>query len=269
MTEGVADTPALERRLRAVTAVGEVVGAIWALAKAQLAQIETGSAEANVYLSWIDDTVDRLLGPPRPGVEGDTLTVVFGPERPFCGSLPREAARVLSGIRGSVGVVGTRFAQAVHADGPLGARCVFSIPGVSSLDELDTGAERVGTVLLAHGGSAHVDLLYPDLRGDMYRAVLLPRARLPPARVPDTFSPPAKIIAAALRGSIQARLVVALAQSLAAEVRARMATADKARDAIARRRDALEQAFQVLRQEQITTELNELHAARAASEPEP
>ena len=253
----------VERRLRSVLAVGEVVQAIWALARAQLAQIDAGASEASTYLTWIDETVERLAGTPVRQPSEGMLSIVLGPERPFSGSLPREMAHRIPRT-GRLGIVGSRFADAVRNLTNAAPRIVFAIPGISSSDELNDGCRAVASALREHAGASRVDVLYPSGGKEIQHAVLLAGEREPKGTAPETLTDASEILAIALREGVSARLRVALAESLATEVSARVAATESARQAIERKRTELEQVWRVLRHEQITTELIELHAGRSA-----
>ena len=96
------------------------------------------------------------------------------------------------------------------------------------------------------------------------RAVLLGGARARRYDAPSTLSPWEDVLRAAVFEAVTSRLAVGAVEALRSEVVARVAAADQARTAAERELDELQQAWRVARQEQITSELVELVAGRAA-----
>lgn len=253
----------LESALRATAAVRSVVSAVWALARAQLPRVEEAVAESTDYLDAVDALVDRIAGPPRLETER-SLTLVLGPERPFCGPL---AQNVLdwAPAAGPVGLVGARLAEMSHRRPELTSRVVFELSGAASVDELGDVSLELAAAVLAHGADAPVDLIHArGDRGGAHRAVLLATER--EAKRPDFehYSPLEAVLAAAVRESVAGRLRIALAESLLAETRARVIAAERAKRAVDDRESALEQSLRVQQQEGITRELVELTAGLLA-----
>lgn len=267
MNDETPEPALLERRIAAIQAVDRVVRAIWALARAELPRAAAAVAQASAYLDAVDEVVERLVGAHAPAHEERSLSVVFGPERPYSGAL---SARLLAQLPPSdiLGFVGQRLAEEARADRSLGRRIAFTLPGATSSDEHEALAPVIAAEVLAHAVSprTRVDVLYPRGGGaKLYRAVLLSGTRQPALLVPDTYSPPELVLERALGESIAGRLVVALAEALHSEVKARANAADRARRACEDRLEELERALRAERQEQITNELLEIVSGRRAS----
>ncbi len=265
MAEQVFDLRVLERRMSAVTAVGQVVHAIWALARAQLPLVEQASADASAYLDWVDEVVARLAGAPLPRTTRNRLYVILGPERPYCGALSR---RVLAQLPadGSVGLVGSRLVESAMRRPGLVSRTLFTLPGAVSHDEHDEIAHRIAEAVLFHASQSHVELLYPRGGGSTLRTVvLLAGEREPVRQAPETWSPLREVLAQAVKESVASRLAVGVAEALRAEVRARIMAAEMAHGACDRKLDELREAWRIARQEQITNELIEVVAGRQAA----
>lgn len=262
MSELPADIAGLERRLGSVRAVGGIVQAIWALSKAQLAQVESFSQEASVHLDWVDEVVSRVAGPPLlRSDEPAPLYLVLGPERGFCGSLSREIGRALPS-QVPLGVCGQRLLDHVRTQAALRERVVLSLPGANSVDDLERVAARLAHAALEHGEGRRVRLSYVSMSPFRLRTVdLLPGPRATRTqRDFESYSTPERLLAVAVAESVTGHLRVALAESLRSEVRARAAAAELAKQSVQRQRDALTQALRVLQKEQITSELTELYA---------
>jgi len=247
-----------ERAARAVSAVRQVVQAIWALARAQLPLAEAATAEAGSYLDWIEQAVERLAGPPSRATQSETLWIVLGPERPFCGAL---AQRVLDHVpgRGPLVLVGRRLIDHAEGDSRVHERNVLGLPGIASVHELEEGARRIASAILEVAHRGRVVLLYPRSTAEgLARRTLLAGPRERALDPPETWSPLEQVLRAAIDELVAGQLAVGLAESLLAEVRARLLAADAARRGCDRRLGDLQQICRVLRQEQITAELTEL-----------
>lgn len=261
MREPPRDAAQAEAHLRAVSAVGRAVEAILALSTAQLPRVEEMAAEGSAYLDRVDRLVTKLAGPPvARALDVETsLTVVVGPERPWCGAL---TARVLAEVplHGELGLVGAQLI-ASRPDG-WSPRVRFARPGAADPAELPTVTHDVAAAILAAAGDRQVELLYPvGPRGRVERAVLLPGARAPAEALPETWSPVEEVLAAAVTEAAIGRVEVALAETLRAEVEARVARSRAASQACRNRSEELTDLLRVLRQEEVTREVCELASA--------
>jgi F-type H+-transporting ATPase subunit gamma len=264
MGEALTDPRRVRARLDAVTAVGQVVHAIWALARAQLPRVEMAAAETTTYLARIDELIERLAGPPGQTPERDVLHVVTGPERPYCGALARHIIEQLPQT-GAVGLVGQHLVDAVAALPRLDARVVFRLSGAADVEEVPAVTYALASELLDHAGASQVELLHPAAGGSQLNRVVLwsgPRGTRPDP--PESFTEPAIILEAALSEALRGHLAAALIEALRSEVRARIALAEAARAACDSRIEELDHARRMLRQEEITNELSELVAGRLA-----
>jgi F0F1-type ATP synthase gamma subunit len=264
----MSDAEALESRLVATTLVGEVVEALWALARAQLPRATTAVAEATQYLDWIDEAMTPLALSANASEGRTRVVIVLGPERPFAGSLPREVARSAAAtLRSSdrVGWVGHRVAERAPDRSTAGR--LFTIGGVCSVDEVDRVAEELAELVLRHAGESPVIVLYPRARRTGLHSATLLVGELAVRGVvsaPDTYSEPGVILARAVRMGVAARLRIALLEAFRAETHARVVATESARQAIDRKRTQLEQDLARIRQETITTEIAESFGSRAS-----
>lgn len=264
---GPVDLGRIEASLRATAAVGSVVHAVWALARAQLPRIEEAVAQATEYLDWVDAVVERLAGPPVEIAGATTLTVLIGPERAFCGRLARTVIE-RAPEAGALGLVGTRLTEVGAREPAVSSRVAFAIAGADSVDALEPAARRLAAALLEHGEGAPVALAHPrGARGRMHHVTLLALAREGGGADHDLFSSRETLLRDAVRESLEGRLRIALAESLRAEVRARLMATERARRAVDERRAALERSRRVAEQEQVTLELLELIAGGLPAPP--
>ena len=263
MADPNVDVATVERSMRAVVAIRQVVHAIWAVSRAQLPLVDQAASAAVTYQRWIDATVHRVAGAPLPTEAARRLTVVFGPERPYSSALARRIVDSLPD--GDLGVVGERLAEAVRQRPDVDRRVLFRCSGSVAHDDLHEVALSVATHILEHGRGARVAVMHPVHGGADTALVPLISARGPVDRPPETFSPLERIVEAAVVSAMTGRLAVAAAEALRAEVRARIAAADAARHACEDRLAELESAWQFGRRETITRELLEIVAGGEAA----
>lgn len=255
------DVTAVERSTRAVTAIGQVVQAIWALSRAQLPLVEEAASAAVAYQHAVDRVIDRVAGRPLEARAGERLFVVFGPERPYSAALAR---RMLEAIpeEGAIGVVGQRLAEAIAIEPSLDARVRFRSSGSVAHDDLHEIAYAVAAQILEHGTSAEVVILYPSESGVERAPLIVARAAV--EHPPETFSSLGVVLGVAVEAAMAGRLAVAAVETLRAEVRARMVAADAARQACRDKLTELEELWHTGRRETITRELLEIVAGREA-----
>ncbi len=265
MPEAPRDLAAVEARMASITAVQQVMSAVWALARAQQPRVEAAAAEATAYLDVAEQIVERLAGSPKIDLtdDDDVLWVLVGPERAFCGPLARMLLQQLPAT-GALGLVGHRLREVAAQEPDLLERVVFTVDAASTPDELGLRADALATAIL-NAGRTTVMLLHPDQGGpELHRSVLLAAARATAAEPPETFLPPHEVLEAAVLEAVAGRLAVALVEALRAEVRARLVAAEAARSSCDRRLGDLTQTWRALRQGAITQELIELTSGRPA-----
>ncbi|MEZ4390169.1 MAG: F0F1 ATP synthase subunit gamma [Polyangiales bacterium] len=266
--DDLGDMIQIERRMTAVHSVKQVVSAIWALARAQQPLVEQAAAGLSAYLDQVDAVVDALAGAPRPprGHPAATISVVIGPERPWCGAMPRQ---VLAQVprEGPIGLVGARLAEAAESDASLQARLAFALPGAVTPEDAEPVARRVAEQLLQRAAPPSVRLFYPAEGGALLRPVmLLGGERERRYGAPSTLSPWSDVLRAAVFEAVTGRLAVVVLEALRSEVRARVVAAEQAKRACDARLAELELRWRVERQEQITAEILEVVSGHRAAQ---
>lgn len=258
------DVNAVERSIRAVTAIRQVVHAIWALSRAQLPLVEQAARAAVTYQRWIDATVERVASVPPTARAERKLTIVFGPERPYSASLVR---RITDAVPedGDLGIVGERLAEAVSPIASVARRVRFRCSGSVAHDDLHEVALSVAVEILEHGRGATVVVMHATDDDRELAIVPLIAERTLVDRPPETLSPLADVLESAVAAAMIGRLAVAAAESLRAETRARIAAADAARRACDERLADLENVWHFGRRETVTRELLEIVAGREAA----
>jgi hypothetical protein len=258
-----ADLDAVERRLEATRAVRQVIHAIYALAAAQAPLAEQAAADAARYADWIEAAVERVAGRGGPGAGDATLHVIVGPERPYCGALPRRIVEQVPS-EGALGLVGARLAELADADPGVRERVRFRLPGIATHDEAGGLVLAIAEAVLRHAEGRRVDLWHPRAGSpELVGVMLLPERPRAPVAPPETLSPLELVVDAAMVELVSGRLAAAAAEALRAEVRARLLAADAARRACDRRIERLRADWRAARQDQITVELLEIVAARS------
>jgi F0F1-type ATP synthase gamma subunit len=262
VAEPESDIASLERSMRAVTAIRQVVQAIWALSRAQLPLVDQAASAAVTYQHWVDAVLERVAGAATPLEVPRRLTVVFGPERPYSSGLARRIMEAIPG--GELGIVGQRLADTVRQVAEIDRRVRFRCVGSVAHDDLHEVALGVARQLLEHGRDAVVAVMQPVNDGAAMSVVPLIATRSLVERPPETFSPLADVVEAAITEAMMGRLAVAAAEALRAEIRARIASADAARRACEERMAELESVWHLGRRETITRELLEVIAGQEA-----
>lgn len=259
-----ADVAAVERSMRAISAIRQVVHAIWALSRAQLPLVEQAATAAVTYQRWVDEAVERVAGSPAEAADASarSLTVVFGPERPYSSALARRIMEVIP--EGELGIVGERLAESVRQAPRVNERVRFRSAGSVSYDDLHAVALSVAGDILRHGRGAAVLVMHPVDDGTAIRRVPLITARMPVDHPPETYTALGAVVEAAVVEAMKGRLAVAAAEALRAEIKARIAAADAARRACEERLVELESVWHLGRRETITRELLEIAAGREA-----
>ena len=264
MNFDINDISQVERRVGAITAVRRVVHAIWALARAQLPRVEEAAANSTIFLNELESIVDRFAFPSPPVAERRVLKVVLGPERPFCGSIHRSIAAEIP-REGPIALVGARLRET--ADGALTARMAFGLEGPAGVDDLAEVAESIAAELLALEDIDAVELLHPvEGSSRLHRVSLIGGERPLRPEPPETFSPIEEVLHGAVEQLVASRVVVGLAESLRAEIKARISAADAARRACDEALEELEKVGRVLRKEAMTSEILELVAGQLVDE---
>ncbi len=251
------DLSSIERRVAATRTIRRIMHAIWVVSRSQYARAEKLSTESVKYYRWVDEALARLAGPAAVD-ESDKLSVVFGPERALCGGLVAAIEREIPTGQ-DFALVGARLTQ----NSELATRALFTLPGVSATADFDQRASELGHLLLEHERGRAVELVYATApTGGIHRELLLAGRRLNPDPRLETYSPAATLLEAIIEQSLTGRVTHALAQTLQAELGARILIAQRARshcdDSLAK----LEEAWRVVQKDQITNELGEVVAAR-------
>lgn len=262
---GEGDPSAVERRMLVVRAVRQIVHAIWALARAQLPLAEKAAADATTYLDWVDQVTARLAGRPRHLPAAETFFVVIGPQRAYCGGLPRKVAHAIP-PDGELGLVGARLIEIASELPEVAPRVRFALPSAATHDEHEETSRALAEAVLTHARHRVVELLYPvSVDGALRSVVLLagPREALPSP--PDHYAPLPALVGAAVSEGVGGRLSVGLAEALRAETLARIAASERAKTACDASIDELQREWRVARQQEITAEILEVVAGREAS----
>lgn len=265
------DAATIERRIKAVGAVKEVVHAIWAISRAELPMVEAAVAESSTYVDWIHEMADAVMDAPHRSSTQQVLMVVLGPERPYCGALARLILEQVveamdAGADPSIGLVGTRLLEAAVQEKHLENRVLFQLAGAVTHEENEQIARAIAGAVLTHAGNAEVDLFYPRDGGSrLERVTLLGGMRSPAPFPPETFSPLEQVINAAIVELITGRLAVGVAEALRSEIRARIMAAEAATRAADDKLETLRRSWAKTRQERITSELLEVIAGRQAT----
>jgi len=268
MTERPED---IQKRLAGLDDIGQVVGALRAIAAGHVGEARTATRAVATYAQTIEDALSLLTAEDRAPVgQGSGLLLVVGTAQGFSGSLSaRIAEAAQSAMRDGPGlvVVGNRTIEMLKADG---ADILWSsdLPGhPASVAQL---ASTVTDALVRHAINNPGPI----------RAVIAPLHAAPP-EIRKLFPPPpsqdagaprgprpiitmaaADLITGLLQEALFAAVIHALLQGAAAEAQARVEAMARAQSNLRSRREDVERQYQEARQEGMTTEMIELAVSR-------
>lgn len=259
----------VERRLRHLGELREILGSMKSLAFMQAQRLERGRAAREALAASLDRVAAALVAwypeaVPAPA-PGPPAWVVLGAERGFCGDLNRALAARLAAEAGAappgpVIAVGRRLRDLLAEQGVE----ALAVPGADTVEALDGVLEGVAEALAAREVPGALGLLYHDPEADAAtRRPLIPpfprRAEGPPAgSAPVLNMAPGDLARALEEQLVLARLQGALHDALLAESRRRVSHLDGAVRHLDRRIGALRRRGNALRQEEIIEEIEVL-----------
>ncbi|TPE53913.1 F0F1 ATP synthase subunit gamma [Amaricoccus solimangrovi] len=257
----------LRRRLAGLDSIGQVVGALRAIASGQAASARGAMAAISAYSGTVREALIAAAAGPPPEVPGPGLVLVVGAAQGFSGAYPAriaEAARALAAPGAGFLVVGARTLAMLGEAGPA-VLWSADLPGhPAAIPEL---ASRVTDAMIGaaprHPGPIRA-LVGPARAGDApeTRAIFPPAPETGSRPPPLTTLPPARLLAGLLEEALFAQVALALMRGVEAEARARVEAMARARSNLRARRAEVERDFRQARQEQMTTEMIELTSAR-------
>lgn len=272
-----------EARADSIRKLRTVVSAMRGIAATHLQQARAGLAGYRAYARVVADGLGRGLqllaseAPPFQARSGPRACVVFSAEHGFAGAF---AAKVIeaaaTGGDSELMVVGSR-GQALAAQ--RGLSLAWSAPMASQAAGVPAIARHVADQLyaaLAEGRLAQVDLVYACLGGGggaaaVVRKTVLPvdpaEFALPAAGAPPlTNLSPRRLVEQLVGEYVFAALALAALESFASENAARLETMQSARLNIDQKLDELAGLERLLRQEQITAEVQDVVAGALAAD---
>lgn len=266
MTERLED---VRRRREVIDEIGEVVGALRAIAAAHSTDAQTALDAISLFEGHVSSALTRLAMPvPLPRTEGPGLTLVVGAAQGFCGGYPArvaEAAKDMAPRGSGLLVVGQRTGAMLsdagitpvwRADLPAAARFVPALASAVTDVLLVLGERFPGPITALSGTDA------PGLPVKTWAIwPLEPRAPVKPdktAAPPLTTLPAADLLRGLLAETLFAEVARTIMQGLRIENKARVAAMARAQTNLKTRRAEVDQHYRQARQEQMTTEVIEL-----------
>lgn len=265
----------IQRRLKGLGEIGDVVGALRAIASGH-ANSARGSIDAiSAYAGTVSHALSSALAltAPPPPPEGPGLLFVVGAAQGFCGAYSSRIAEAASNaLEAGTGllVVGHRTSETLRLDGHTSLWSAdlpghaSAIPDLASrvTDKLiDLSKEYPGPIR-ALTGSRHagappmLQTLLPLAPPELGRALLPPILTLPPSA----------LLTGLLQEALFASVAHTLIEGLEAESLARVDAMARAQNNLRSRLSEVQQSYRQARQEQMTTEMIELSLARRAHE---
>lgn len=267
MTERLED---VRRRRAVIDEIGEVVGALRAIAAAHTTEAQAALDAVSVYEGHVAAALASMAAPEATfaAAEGPGLVVVVGAAQGFCGGYPARVAEAVLRIApqdAGILVIGQRTRAMLEeagvspvwsADLPAATRFVPALASAVTDALLELGDHHPGPIVALSGSDR------PGLPIESWR-IWPPEPReaatsVGAASPPLTTLPPAALLRGLLAESLFAEAVRAIIQGLCSENRARVEAMVRAQSNLKRRRAEVEQRYRQARQEQMTTEVIEL-----------
>ena len=261
----------IQHRMRSLDEIGDVVGALRAIAASHASSAETAMQAIAAYAGTVTHAlaISIAAAAPHSDPEGPGLLLVVGAAQGFCGAYPEHIAEVTHAMlepgMGLV-VVGARTADTLQAAG-LPVLWSADLPGHPAA--IPALASRTTDVLVDQ--SPHYPGPIRALTGSPHGAHEAVVSRLFPPEPPDGVTsrnpplmtlPAAELLTGLLREALFASVAHVMMQGAETEARARVEAMARAQNNLRTRRTEVEQAYQQARQEQMTTEMIELSASR-------
>lgn len=262
----------IQRRLHGLTEIGDVVGALRAIASGHAGAARGALPAIAAYAGTVAQALAAVAPPAQTAPEGPGLVVVVGASQGFSGAYPQHLAEEArrSAPTGSGLLVAGQRTLALLQDGALPILWSADLPVHPG--EIPALASRLTDALLdlapRHPGPIAL-VAARDLPGQPAQA-----HRLWPPEAPATAPthprallctlPPAALIEGLLAEALFAAVTAALMEGLRAENQARVEAMSRAQNNLREKRTEVEQEWQQARQEQMTTELIELTMGREA-----
>jgi F-type H+-transporting ATPase subunit gamma len=270
------DRPAeIQKRLNGIDEIGQVVGALRAMAAGQVSAARGAAEAVNAYAGTIEQALSSVTatGDIPASREGAGLLLVVGAAQGFSGSY---SARIVEAVhkdlcntpaKPGLLVLGQRTLEMLEAGG-MPILWSADLPAhPAAIPEL---ASRVTDTLMRlspdHPGPVRA-VAGASEAGQAMRARTLfpPPPVLPPAGSNSTSLttlPAAELVAGLLDEALFAALVHVLVDGMAGEAQARVEAMARAQTNLRARRTDVERQYQQARQEQMTTEMIELVVSR-------
>lgn len=258
----------IQRRLSGLDEIGQVVGALRAVASGQATAAQSAVTAMRSYADTVSNALTRVITATPQAAKGPGLLLVIGAAQGFSGAYPdRIVAAAEAAWRPGVAllVLGGRTlsmlsgpaAQAIRWSDDLPTR-IDQIPALASRTTdalMPLTADHPGPITLVSGR---------DRPGQPAEASPL----WPPPLAPDdrpqplTTLPAAELVAALLAEALFARITLALTEGYRAENQARFEAMARAQSNLREKRTEVQALYRQARQEQMTNEMIELATGR-------
>ena len=272
-----------QARIASIRKLNSVVGAMRGIAAAHTQQARNALDGYRAYTKVISGGLVRAVEllkpddvPSAPPAESRSATVAFAAEHGFAGAFSERVLDMLGSAENTtLFVVGAR---GLAMAGQRGRRVDWSTPMASQASGVGATARRVADALYSgfvEERFARAEIVFAKVSGaaaaTVVRQPVLPidvgafRA-LRPGPPPLTNLPPRRLIEQLMGEYVFAELALAALESFASENAARLATMESARLNIEEKLDELSGQERLLRQEQITAEVQEVTSGALAAE---
>ncbi|MCB2109675.1 MAG: F0F1 ATP synthase subunit gamma [Defluviimonas sp.] len=261
----------VQRRMAGLDEIGQVVGALRAIAAAQASATRGMGGAIATYSATIASALGTIVAAagPAPAPRGPGLLLVVGAAQGFSGAYPARIAEALRdlGDHGAGVVAVGRRTVAMLEDSGCALQWSADLPGHPAGVPALAGeiADRLIGLSAAFPGPIRALLGAPRAeRGAELRRMFPPDpdGSDTAAALPLTTMPLTDLMTGLLQEALFAAVALALMQGMAAEAEARVEAMARAQTNLRARRTEVEQSYLRARQEQMTTEVIELTVAR-------
>ena len=258
----------IQRRLSGLDEIGQVVGALRAVASGQSNAAQGAVAAIRSYADTVTGALARVMTAVPAPPSGPGLVLVIGAAQGFSGAYPdRIAAAVLATWRPGAGLLVLGGRTLSMLDGPARQAIRWSDELPSHIGQIPALASRVtdamlpltaqfpGPVTLVSGRDQPGQ---PATATPLWPPSVTPDTRPPPL----TTLPPADLAAALLAEALFASITLALTEGYRAENQARFEAMARAQSNLRSKRVEVQALYQQARQDQMTNEMIELATGR-------
>lgn len=260
----------IQNRLSGLDEIGQVVGALRAIASGQANAAQAALTAIRRYCATVDGALALALSAAPQAAKGPGLILVIGAAQGFSGAYPeRIVAALHAAWQPDIGILVLGARTLSTLSGAIAQAVLWSDELPAHIEQIPALASRTTDALMALAGAHSGPILLvagrdrpgqPAEASPLWPPALAHREALPPL----TTLPAADLAAALLTEALFARITLALTEAYRAENQARFEAMARAQSNLREKRREVQVLYQQARQEQMTNEMIELATGRFA-----